>query len=300
MNGSDSHPLAMIFTLGITLLLMLIIIPQTEGCTWYTIANKDVDEGEVAYYYIRATNNDHPFGVYVRFEIDQDNSTYQARNTEFYLNPGDQDSIHIYVYTDNVGSNRIWTNVTYYERDALEDQYREDGASYIQTRIHNQTVTESREHVDRDSGNIFLGVVAVTGFGIVFSYLLSRGGFPVPVIRAYTRLKKDRILENRVRKSIWELLHEYPDGLKVSEIQQTLDIEHKRLVEYHLGKLMEFDHARKVDSLYYPAGVRMRKPFIQQIRMAMGQGARTPEEIATRIGSYRQKVRYHMKKHEMW
>ena len=120
------------------------------------------------------------------------------------------------------------------------------------------------------------------------------------VMPCYTRLRKDMVLKNEIRRDILELLYENERGLTLGEVQRDLDIKHRRLAQYHLQKLLEFDYVRKIDSEYYPAGVEMERPFISKIRDAMGEGARTPAQVARRIGSYREKVRYHMKKHGMW
>jgi len=281
------------------LLFMMCFLPAGEGNTYTTPYNKHVEPGETAYYYVRSWNNDHPIGVDVKFEITQDISHYNSQNMEFHLYPGEQDTMHLYVYTDGVTANEVHTNVTYFERDATESEWRERGATFFTTFIDHPE-SESSEEREIESGNIFILIGAMGIIGLLLYFLYNRSAYSIPVVRGYSRLKKDKLMENEIRRDIWELLFEYEDGLQIVEIQRELNVKHRRLVEYHLQKLLEYGYARKIDNLYYPAGIGVGKPFMSKIRDAMEEGARTPAQVAKRIGSYREKVRYHMKKNGMW
>lgn len=298
-NTSSAHGLLFVYFIFLLLIIVVLSLPTTHANTYTTPFNKHVEPGETAYYYVRSWNNDHPLGVEVKFEITQDISTYNSQNTKFFLYPGEQDTMHLYVYTTGVTADEIHTNVTYYERDSTENEFRERGGVYFTTFIeHPEEVSSEERDIESGSHLYYIGAIGLMGFLLYIVY--NRSAVTFPVIRGYSRLKKDKILENDTRREIWELLYEFEDGLQVVEIQRELNIQHRRLVEYHLQKLIEFGYARKIDTMFYPAGVGVEKPFIRKIKDAMEEGARTPAQVAKRIGSYREKVRYHMKKNGMW
>jgi hypothetical protein len=297
-----SIQLGVIISLTIVILsLLLISLPETaQGCTWTTPANADVEPGETAHFFIRAWNNDNPGGASVKFEVTQDISYYESENTRFYIYTGQRDTAYFDVFTYGIEANEIHTNVTYYEKGEFDDEYREQGARFFTTRIHHEAEAEQTHIEDTKSNNVFLAAGVITFLGIALYFLYQRGIMSIPFVKGNTKLKKNSLLDNEARRSIWELVSDYEQGLSLQDIQWELGIEHKRLIEYHLKKLMEFGYVRKVDMEYYPVGAKTKRPFISEIRRAMEHGAETPEEVARHIGSYREKVRYHMKKHNMW
>lgn len=119
----------------------------------------------------------------------------------------------------------------------------------------------------------------------------------LPFIQNYTRLRKDRVLRNPTRHKIIEYLKNRKEGASFKEIQQEMGITHPSYLNYHLRRMMEFGFVRNVDNFYFHKGVELKRSFLTEIQNAIETGARTPSEVAARINSYPQKVRYHMSKH---
>ena len=152
--------------------------------------------------------------------------------------------------------------------------------------------------------NVIYGIIisSFSVFLIVIYKIKKTNSLPIPFsslpfFPSYTRLRKDRILRNPTRFEINEFLKGKEEGASFKEIQQQMGISHPSYLNYHLRRLMEFEFIRNVDNYYFHKGVKLRRPFLIEIKEAIGSGARTPTEVAAKIDSYQQKVRYHMNKH---
>lgn len=118
-----------------------------------------------------------------------------------------------------------------------------------------------------------------------------------PIISIYTRLRRDRILKNPIRNNIMVYLKERKNGASFKDIQHQINITHPSYLNYHLRRMMEFGFIRRVDNDYFHKSAPLKKSFLREIHEAIEMGDRTPTEVANRIKSYPQKVRYHMDKH---
>lgn len=291
------HDLKRFTILFLFITFIICSIDSSAGCMYENPGHEKVDRGEVVYYYVKVTNNDYPLGVDIRIGIDQTESRFVAKNTEFTLEYGRTDSCHIYVYTDNFEGEVIWTNTTSNERGRQEDSFHVGNHHYFRTTF-NQPAPDPVPEANGDSQNIFLGVLTLSILGVVFITLYQYRH--VVMIRGYTLLKKEEILDNENRKDIYSLICEQQSGLTTTEIGRELGLQHHRLVQYHLNKLSENGYVRKVDRRYFPNRIHAVEPFIEQINNAMMDGASTPSEIARKIGSYHNKVKRYMKKHGIW
>ena len=270
--------------------------------TTTTPHNERVKEGEVAEYYVRVLNDDHPFGVSIRMTVIQEVSRYETENTEFYLYPGQSDTAYITVYTDGVTAENLTTDVIFYKKGEEESEYSEFGARFFTTFIdHPQQDEGSSIASEAPAPNVI--ILAAGGFSL-FAFVFSCAHYwkegSLPFLAGYSRLMKKDVLENPTRQMIYETVCCNPEGIAFSELLEETGIHHKSNLHYQLGRLREFGYVRRSDSLYYPAGASMQRSFVDQIRDAVAAGYRSPHQVASRIGSYPERVRYHMEKEGLW
>ena len=274
---------------------------MTEGCSYTNPGFKETQEGGIVTYSIKVTNFDeeYPLGVDIKIEIDQPEAKYVAKNSRFHLDFGETDTCYIYVYTSGFEGDHFWTNVSHFEMGPEESTYDGAGRSFLKTTIiRDGDVVEQRQDDDQSSSNIFLGVLSISILSVVavfiyqYRYLFA--------FRGYSLLRKDEVLENENRNEIYGLICNVPGGMTASEITRQLGFPHHRLTQYHLRRLRENGYVKMVDKRYYPAGVNADRPFIEQIRGAMLDGAYTPSQIAKKLGTYPNKVKRHMIKNGMW
>lgn len=283
------------------LFLFIIFLPlgsTVEACTYEYPLDKDVDEGAIVYYYVEVTNIDYPLGVDVKIDIVQDGSSFDADNTEFHLGYQDTDRCHIRVYTKGFEGQYIWTNTTAYERGTGESAYDESWGHQFQTNVSHPNPVIEKETESKSSPNIFLGVLIISIFTL-FSLAIYQYRH-IFLMRGYSLLRRDELLKNENRNEIYGLVANEPQGMTASEITHMLGFPHHRLTQYHLRRLHEMGYVKKIDNRYYSSGVNTERPFIDQIKNAMLDGAHTPSQIARKLGTYPNKVKRHMIKNGMW
>jgi len=279
------------------LVLFIFVAVNSIAVTHSESDNKTVEEGREAYYYVKVTNDDPQRiqGIDIRIDITQDISSFRAQNTEYHLDYGESKYTHIYVRTKSVKENEILTQIVILVREEGQDEYQEEAsADFRTTIIHSLPKKDNDEFEERS--NIFLAIGGFSLVGLIIYGLQSRKIITLPAMRGYTRLKPEKILENENRRKIFALINLNEEGLNLKEIRERTGISNPNLAEYHLKKLMYGNYVKKVDKRYYPNGVNTERPFVRKIEEAMEGGARTPGEVARRINSYREKVRYHMNK----
>ena len=292
-------------TLPLAFVLVLIgttlMAASTRACMTTTPANKRVAAGETAEYFVRVLNNEYVPGVTIKAEITQDISHYDEENTQFHIYFTQEDTMYITVYTEGVTADNISTDVILYEKGDNENEYREASGQFFTTFIdHPQD--QSTGHGDSDDETPFV-LIAVGGFSLVAVvgscvHYAKEGS--LPLVGGFSRLKRERVLKNEHRREVYELLCQYPEGLTFSEIYWAVEFSNKGVLHYQLRRLREFGFVKRSGKLYYPADVPMKRSFLEEIREAWSEGFRTPTEVARRIDSYPEKVRYHMKKEGLW
>ena len=282
-----------ILTLGLAAIL-LFSGNLVGGCSYYQSPHREVEEGELADYYIRVRNDDHPLGVKVRIDVNQTIGKFTVKNTEHDLNYGDVGFTYIYVRTDYPFVSQIITNYSGSEKGALDSEYTETDIGDFKTTIIHPPPSEEREAFT-DGSNVFLGIsISLISLAAYFVYRFKLGS--LPFFKAHSQLRRDKLLKNENRHNIYRTLWENPRGMTITEMGQAVGIEHHSATEYHLARLIEFRYARRVDNLFFPSGIQVPKPIEEQIKEAMESGYRTPTAIARKIGSYRTKVKYYMLK----
>ncbi len=279
-----------------SLFLLSLFAETAAACAVTTPYNRTVDEGQNAYYYVRVLNNDHPAGVSIRVEIEQDISDFEVKNQEFSLNYMQYDYTYITVHTDDVKEKNIHTTV-----HVLEKGTEDSGFTQIQETTFNTTVRhaekEDAESVIEDDSNLLIaGATLSVAVGLGY-YAYSRGLFSFPFVSGYTKLDKDALLKNKTRKLIYTFILNNPQGITFSEIKEKTGIASVNLIYYHLKSLRRYNYIRCVDHIYYPAGTTIKPPLISQIRLALQSGAKNSNQVAVTLKSSRGKINYHMKKH---
>jgi predicted transcriptional regulator len=277
-----------------------LLIGVTTAVTTSVSNNQEVEEGRDAYYYVKVTNDDQNYllGMDVKVEVSQDRSFVEGTHTQFHLEYTETDYAHFYVNTIGMGGQRIQTTFTIYVKGQTDDDYSQIANSTVYTTV-TRSITSSEEHEFQNRANIFLAVGGVSLLGLIAYLIQSKKGIHLSVIRGYSNIRPERVLENENRRQIFEIIGECEDGIPLKEIKERSGISHSYLIEYHLKKLMDHKYVKKVDKDYYLTGVNTAQPFLGQINEAIQNGAETPEQVAKSINSYREKVRYHMKKHNL-
>ncbi len=284
---------SLLFTIIIATILFSSL--NVDGCSYGCDGNQSVDENKTITYEITVTNYDHPFGVDVLAEVEQNYGSYTTSNNPIHLNEGETKIIFVHIKA-NTTADLITTLVFCKERDFGEDTYNTAWSGTLNTTvIHPQKNDDDDFIPSPDEPNYFFGIVGLTIIAIIGCIYVKKG-FSLPGIFGYSRLRKDDLLTNPMRNDIYNTVREHEDGIAFVDILRENDIEHKNALVYHLKVLKNRRYIRRVGKLYYPQGVPTRKSFEHQIDEAIEDGASTPTEIARRLGTYRQKVIYHLKK----
>jgi len=190
--------------------------------------------------------------VTVKAEITQSTSRYYVTDTEVHLYPGQSTTITVRVFTDDVEHEKIYTNITFYEKGDEENEFSRATISPRTTTIRHKSGENADSTSSGETTPTFLIIAgSVSLFVLVVSSVyVKEGTLPLPLVGGYSKLKKERILENEGRKRIHELLLLY-DGLKFIEIVREGGFKHRSHVHYHLKRLREYGYVKKVGKLYF-------------------------------------------------
>ncbi len=295
-------------------LLILVIMPSYEAATVQEgDVEKDGSPGEEIKYMIKIHNNQ-PFFMYIKIVVD-DNiwDVFIPKNEIKNVPPSEIVSFFIIV---EIPEDPIWdksrTNITIYERISTNgrNQYTECCNFDVITNVIDEDENDNSllglpyNIAILMISSILISTIALSRYSLnnkkrLLGLGLIKSSSNLPFFPTYSRLKKQRVLNNQHRKRIYNVIKEHEEGITFKDLREKANITHPSFLNYHLRRLKEYGFIKNIDNSYYPPGVRLKKPFLREIQEAMEDGARTPTEVAHKIGSYAQKVRYHMEKHNL-
>jgi len=202
--------------------------------------------------------------LYYSTDVEQDISDYDAKNTEFHLNISEFDTITILVYTEDVKEDIINT-IAYVEEDGDETtDSPQIWEFHFRTTINHTTNPSSKNNNSHEAIPTFLIIAGSASlFVIMISsvYYIKEGTLPLPFIRVYSKLKKEKIFENPGRKIIYDILITNERPMRLTDIQKEgakhdKRFKNKSYVHYQLRRLEEFGYVGHRDTgngLYYPS-----------------------------------------------
>ena len=139
-------------------------------------------------------------------------------------------------------------------------------------------------------------VIPITGFGL-FLIWIKRTGILIPL---YSRIKKEEVLNNKIRQNIHNRILANP-GENFGTIKNALELNNGAVI-HHLSRLEKEGFIKSQrDGMYrrfYPNGTRLPDvvEIQEEIRRAIQRNEGiTQSEIAIKIGVSRQVVNYHVK-----
>ena len=204
-----------------------------------------MEMGETAQYNITITNSDHPLGVDIRLEVYQNISRYTIDKQTFHLSFLEQERVAITVFTDNIWENDITTIVVYFEKGEEDTEEQNEGDSRFITTITHPTDPGTVRDSSNTNGSFT--IIALGGFSLLAvagaAYYYKHGS--LPILTAYSKISKERILDHPLRKEVCDLLQEQGiEGMSLGEIHKSLqDNVSKGTVHHHLRKLCKAGRA---------------------------------------------------------
>jgi len=244
------------------------------SCNYKHPRNECVGPGEEAVYEIEITNNDfinYLAGVTVRTEVSQDISDYHLDHETIHLEINETKTITLTVYTEGISAAKIETRLQHYEKGDTEDEESESHHGDFETTIDHSQSQDTGGKETEDNFPLIL-IIAGAGFsvGAVMVFTVDRSKWSsVPLLGMYSKLKREKILENPARMTIYEILCQQPGGATLTQLQRATGYEHKSYLIYHLRKLMEHGYLRRSGKLYFV-------PALQRSEMNGSSGAPTP------------------------
>jgi len=249
------------------------------SCDYNYPGDEYVDPGEEAVYKIRITNNDpinYPAGVTVRTEVHQDISDHHLDHETIHLELNESRIVTVTVFTEGITVDEIVTMVEHYEQGDTETEERFGHTGEFITTIRHTSPQDEGGKEEEESLPVLLIVAGGLSFGafMVFTVEHYKEG-AIPFLSLYSKLKRERILENPARQQIYETLCNSSEGASLTQLQRATGLQHKSYLHYHLRKLMEHGYLKRSGKLYFV-------PALQRVEAngnGNGSSQKTPDGV---------------------